>query len=102
ILAYYQDQFGDARALLDETLRKDPSREEAWEARAGVPAVEAQRASGLEDKERLWGEAEELYGRALVKDRGYLPHLQHRGEVRMQRGKLLRQYGRDPLADFAR
>jgi len=102
ILAFYQDQFADARALLDEVIAKDPSREEAWEARAGASGVEAQRVSGIEEKERLWREAEDLYSRALELDRGYLPHLLRRGEVRLQRGKLFRQFGRNPLEDFAR
>jgi serine/threonine-protein kinase len=101
ILAYYQEQLAYARSLLDLAIEKDPSREEAWEARAGVAAVEAQRSPGLEDKLRWWHEAEELYTRALERDRGYLPHLLRRGEVRLQRGKLIRQFGKDPLGDLA-
>jgi serine/threonine-protein kinase len=100
ILAFYQDQTREARTLLGEAVAKNPHLEEAWEALARAPLAEAERSLAIEDKERLWREAEDLYTKALDLDRGYLPHLMGRGEVRLQRGKLGRQHGRDPIRDF--
>ncbi len=102
ILAFYQEQWTEARALLEVALKKDPSREELWSARAGTAAAEALQRRDPEEKLRLWREAEELYTRALERDRGYVPHYLGRGEIRLQRAKLSRQFGRDPLEDFAR
>ncbi len=101
ILAFHQELFADARKLLDEAIRQDPSREEVWEARAGAAAAEVLRATGLDGKLRWWAEAEDFFGRGVDRDRGYLPHLLRRGEVRLQRGKYIRQFGRDPLPDYA-
>lgn len=102
ILAFYQEQWAEARALLDLALQRDSSREELWSARAGTAAAEALQRRDPEEKLRLWREAEELYTRALERDRGYVPHYLGRGEIRLQRAKLSRQFGRDPLEDFAR
>lgn len=102
VFAYYQDRPEEARRLLDEALEIDGSREEVWAARASTESMEAMKARDLESKLGYWSKAEEVYGRGLEHDRGYVPHHLGRGEVRLQRAKLLRQFGKDPLTDLAR
>jgi serine/threonine-protein kinase len=64
ILAFHERDLPRARQILEEVVRVDPDREEAWEALART--LEAQ------DQGR---EAVKVYTQALARDRGYVPLL---------------------------
>ncbi len=71
ILEYHHRHLDEARTRLERALALDPSIEEAWEALGRTEA-----AAGHVDK------AEAVFTRALELDRGYVPHLIGRCEVR--------------------
>jgi tetratricopeptide (TPR) repeat protein len=55
----------------------------------------------MEERERRWREAEAVYAQAIEKDRGYLPHLLGRADLRHERGSWRKDHGLDPLPDYA-
>jgi tetratricopeptide (TPR) repeat protein/predicted Ser/Thr protein kinase len=98
IRSYHRGDHADARVSLEEAIKIDPFLEEARETLTQV--VRAELRPGLEDQERRWRQAEELYTQGLARDRGYLPHFLGRGELRWSRGSARRHRGLDPLPDY--
>jgi tetratricopeptide (TPR) repeat protein len=74
IQAYYEWRLDDARRELQKVVARDPDRDEGWEY-LGLVAVRDRR---LEDAERAFGDG-------LARDRGYLPYLERRCRVRIDR-----------------
>jgi tetratricopeptide (TPR) repeat protein len=62
LLAYHEGKFEMAREQLENVLRRDPLREELWEALART-----------EEAQLHWSAAESAYSRAIKHDQGYLP-----------------------------
>lgn len=100
IWQYVLWNLSEAEVVLTEAVKKDPGLEEAWQALAHSMAIRAGSARGRL-KERRWDEAEEIYTRALNHDRGYVPHLVGRAQVRFERGVYRHQHGVDPSLDYA-
>jgi eukaryotic-like serine/threonine-protein kinase len=96
--AYHRGEYPEARSRLEEAMKRDPFLEEARETLTQV--IRAEHLSGEEDRERRWRQAEELYTQGLERDRGYLPHLLGRGELRWVRGSARRHRGLDPMPDY--
>ncbi len=71
LLAYQRGQYKQARLLLGRSLAAVPDREELWDARA--------RAEELDNSAQ---EASASYTEAIRRDRGYVPHLVGRCEMR--------------------
>ncbi len=90
---------GRDAGLLREALRLDPFLDEAWEGLAR--AERAALGPGMEERERRWREAERVYDEAIAKDRGYLPHLLGRADLRQERGTWRRIHGLDAHPDYA-
>jgi tetratricopeptide (TPR) repeat protein len=98
LLAAHTKRFAEARAFFDEALRKDPQLEEARGALAAM--VWSEIAPGVEDRERKWKKAEEVYTQGLARDQGYVPHYLGRGQLRWNRGSARRHRGLDPAPDY--
>jgi serine/threonine-protein kinase len=98
LVAAHTKRFAEARGFLDEALRQDPLLEEARGALAAV--VWAELAPGVEDRERVWKRAEEVYTQGLARDQGYVPHYLERGQLRWSRGSARRHRGLDPMPDY--
>jgi serine/threonine-protein kinase len=98
IVSFNRGRYDDAIDRLKEAVAKDPLLEEAWETL--VEAVLERPARGFEEMERALLEAEKYCGDALLLDRGYLPHLRSRAEIRHLRGDDRMCRGKDPLPDF--
>jgi tetratricopeptide (TPR) repeat protein/tRNA A-37 threonylcarbamoyl transferase component Bud32 len=98
ILAFCRPAFPQARSLLEEAVRKDPSLEEAWLA-LGLTAyrqanLRARESTDVDEILRLYADADGLYEKAIRHDRGFAPHWigladnqRHRGQYRMARGQ---------------
>jgi serine/threonine-protein kinase len=89
-----------ARAILEKVVLQDPGRVEAWEtlARTFLPArVEL---APPKDQAEAYRKAEEVLNLAVVQDRGYIPFLMKRGELRRSRAGALGQMGQDPVQIF--
>jgi serine/threonine-protein kinase len=99
ILAYHLGRHAEAESVLREVVARDDRLEEAWETLARSAYAQAGPASRPEDRERHWTEAELWFGRGLSVDRGYLPLLLGRSEVRADRAIDRWMRGRDPLPD---
>ncbi len=99
LLAYHLGQYDEALEALEEVVKRDPGREEAWEFLAR--SAHLRLAQGPEDLERRWSEAERWYSEGLSRDQGYLPHLFGRSDVRRERAHHRMNRGEDPLADYA-
>ena len=78
ILAFYQEQWGEARTLLDQALEQDPSREEVWSARAGTAAAQALQCRDPDVRLRFWREAEDFYTRIWHLEQPFLEGLRTR------------------------
>ncbi len=92
-LSYHRNEAQQALSHLEAAVKADPAREEGWELLAHV--VWARESGGREGHESRLAAAEALLTQRISEDRGYLPHLVGRAEIRWQRGALLRQSGRD-------
>jgi serine/threonine-protein kinase len=99
ILAYHRRDDAEARRTLREAVLKNPALEEAWETLA--LAVLRQPAPGNAEKDRVWKDAERTYTEGLSRDRGYLPLLKGRGQVRTRIGNNLWDSGGDPIPAYA-
>ncbi len=77
LLAYHESRHEDARRLLSAVLDAEPQREEIWETLAHT-----------EEAERRWAAAGVAYTQGLFHDRGYLPLLLGRCQLRL----LLRKF----------
>jgi serine/threonine-protein kinase len=99
IVAFNRGLFDEAIARLKEAVAKDPLLEEAWESL--IEAVFDRPFRGLEEMERAALEAERFCEDALSLDRGYVPHLVTRADIRHIRADDRMCRGLDPLADFA-
>ncbi len=99
LLAYHLGQYDEAIGALEEVVRREPGREEAWEFLAR--SAHLRLAQGPEDLERRWSEAERWYSEGLSQDQGYLPHLFGRSDVRRERAHHRMNRGDDPLPDYA-
>jgi serine/threonine-protein kinase len=106
LLAFCRLELSDARHLLEEAVRKDPSLEEAWAAlceagyrQANILARGSTKTKG-EDVLHLYGEVESLYGKALSNDAGYTPHWIGRADTRRHRGFFLMTRGKDAIPDL--
>lgn len=80
LLALFEGR--DAAKLLAEEVERHPDRTEAWEALGRATGDEA------------------VYTKAIALDRGYVPYLFGRADVRHQRGSRKKDHGQDPLADY--
>lgn len=105
ILAFYRLEWPEARRLLGEAVRKDPTLEEGWavlcETAYRQNNAEARRSSDLPALLRLWDETEKLYGEAIANDRGYVPHWIGRADTKRHRGFTLMRHGKDAIPSFA-
>jgi len=105
ILAYYRLQWVEARKLLEEAVRKDPTLEEAWAALCETAYrqtnSEARRSTDIDALLRRWDETEKLYNDAIANDRGYVPHWIGRADMRRHRAFGLMRSGRDAIPAFA-
>jgi serine/threonine-protein kinase len=99
IVAYNRGLFGEAIARLKEAVAKDPLLEEAWESL--IDAVFDRPFRGSEEMEKAALEAERYAEEAISLDRGYLPHLVSRADIRHVRADDRLCRGLDPLPDFA-
>jgi tetratricopeptide (TPR) repeat protein/tRNA A-37 threonylcarbamoyl transferase component Bud32 len=109
ILAYCRARYDEAAEILRCVVREAPSLEEAWEAltdayvsrplEPGNDLINGPKARG--SPLRNWDELERLYTEALSHDKGYVPHLLGRGDVRHLRARYRMGRGQDPLPDFA-
>ncbi|HYE97281.1 MAG TPA: serine/threonine-protein kinase [Planctomycetota bacterium] len=99
LIHFYEGRHAQARAILEAEVALAPDLDEAWDVlmRAGRAEVTA----GWEDAERRFAEAEAAATRAIVRDRGYVPALFARSDVRHQRGSWKKDRGLDPLPDYA-
>jgi serine/threonine-protein kinase len=98
IVAYNRGLFDEAIERLKEAVAKDPLLEEAWESL--IDAVFDRPFRRLEETERASREAEHYCEEALTLDRGYLPHLVTRADIRHIRGDDRMCRGQDPTHDF--
>jgi tetratricopeptide (TPR) repeat protein len=98
ILAYHLGQYGEAREILAEVVRREPLMEEAWETLAMATQLEL--AQGPEDLERKLLESGRWFTEGIARDRGYLPHLLRRSEVHIQLGAARMKRGEDPTREF--
>lgn len=99
ILAYQRGKLDQTIFLLTEATTRNPFLEEAWEALAH--AAMDRRAENPEEREQQWLEAEKFFTDGLSRDRGYVPHLMHRADLRLIRGDDRMSRGQSPLSDFA-
>ena len=104
ILAFYRGKWVEARGLLAEAVRKDPSLEEAWgvlcETVYRQTNAETRRSSDLEALLRRCEESEKLYLEAISHDQGYVPHWIGLADARRHRAFLLLRHGRDAVPAF--
>ncbi|HEX7896128.1 MAG TPA: protein kinase [Planctomycetota bacterium] len=94
LLAHLEGRPEEARELLESAARQDPLLDEAWDALARVAAT----ARG--DREKDWLEREKALTEAIRADRGYLPHLLGRGDLKRNRGNERANRGENPLPDY--
>ncbi len=99
ILAHYQGKQEEARELLESAVRIDPLLDEAWDTLARVTA-EQHRSTAQGDRERKWLEQEMAFTEAIRKDRGFLPHLLARGDLKRDRATDRGNRGENPLPDL--
>jgi tRNA A-37 threonylcarbamoyl transferase component Bud32/tetratricopeptide (TPR) repeat protein len=101
LLAYCRKDFKDARSLLEEAIRKEPTLEEAWAALCEIVRLtngRAMRDAGADETARLYRETLDLYAEAIAKDQGYIPYRIGRAEAQRQWAVTLRNRGQDPLS----
>jgi tetratricopeptide (TPR) repeat protein len=98
MLALSRGQPADARKFLEEAARADPLLDEVWQILGRVSRLGT--ASTIEERERKYRAEEESYTQGLERDKGYLPYLIRRGQMRISRGHYMAEHGRDPTADF--
>ena len=99
MLAHFQGRQTEARDLLERAVKKDPHLDEAWETLARV-TTEQDLASGQVERERRFREKEKLFTDAILKDRGFVPHLLGRGDLKRDRGNDRANRGESPLLDM--
>jgi tetratricopeptide (TPR) repeat protein len=99
IVSFNRGRFEEAIVHLKDARAKDPLLEEVWETL--IEAVIERPVRGTEQFEHNAREAEQYCDEALTLDRGYLPHLSARSEIRHLRGDDRMCRGQDPLPDFA-
>jgi len=99
VLCYHRRRYEEAQAALEEAVRQDPLREEAWETLGLV--LQDRVGLGSADQEQGWRRVEALFTKARSHDQGYAPHLFHRGAVRGLLGDLRVNRGEDPMPDLA-
>jgi serine/threonine-protein kinase len=101
LLSFYRGEWVEARSLLTEAVRKDPTLEEAWAALCETlyrqTNAEARRSSDLDALLRRWEETEKLYSEAIANDEGYVPHWIGRADARRHRAFNLMRHGRDAI-----
>lgn len=95
LLAKLEGRPDEARELLEAATRQDPLLDEAWDALAQISA-----ASARGDRESKWLEREKAFTEAIRADRGYLPHLLGRGDLKRNRGNERANRGENPLPDY--
>jgi serine/threonine-protein kinase len=104
ILAFYRLEYAEARKLLEDAVRRDPTLEEAWAALCETAYrqanVEARRSATAADVLRLYVDTEGLYDKAISRDTGYAPHWIGRAETRRHRAFYLMSRGQDALPVF--
>ncbi len=98
LVAAHSKRYAEARAAFDSALRHDPLLEEARGSLAAI--VWSELAPGVEDRERAWKKAEEVYTQGLERDQGYVPHYLGRGQLHWSRGSARRHRGLDPMPDY--
>jgi serine/threonine protein kinase len=89
-----------ARTDYERAIGADASLEEAWEGLARVWISSVGPHSPAAAQEEACREAEEILGRAIERDRGFVPHWVARGRARSLRGQLKSESGGEPEADF--
>jgi tetratricopeptide (TPR) repeat protein/tRNA A-37 threonylcarbamoyl transferase component Bud32 len=99
MLAHFQGRQSEARDLLELAVKKDPHLDEAWETLARVTS-EQDLASAQVERERSFREKEMLFTQAILKDRGFVPHLLGRGDLKRDRGNERANRGESPLLDW--
>jgi serine/threonine-protein kinase len=104
MLAFYRTRWVEARGLLSEAVRKDPTLEEAWAALCETvyrqTNAETRKSSDLEALLRRCEETEKLYLEAIANDQGYVPHWIGLADARRHRAFLLLRHGRDAVPVF--
>ncbi len=99
MLAQLRGQAPEARDLLERAVKRDPSLDEAWEALARLTAGQPL-PSGQAEREMKWLEQEKAFTEALLRDRGFVPHLLGRATLRRTRGIDRANRGDDPITDY--
>ncbi len=90
IWSHHAGRHEEAIVILGKVVKESPEVEEAWETLAAATSALGR-----------WGEADSLYGKAMAIDRGYVPFLVGRCQVRIRRGygfAAAEQDGTDALA----
>jgi serine/threonine-protein kinase len=99
ILAFCRLEFVDARNLLQEAVRKDPTLEEAWLtlclAVYRLANLRARESTNSEEILKLYADADDLYGKAIDRDKGFVPHWIGRADNWRHRGFYLMGRGQD-------
>jgi tetratricopeptide (TPR) repeat protein/predicted Ser/Thr protein kinase len=104
ILAFCRLEFPEARRLLEEAVRKDPTLEEAWLAlcetvyRQGN--LRGRESTSVDEVLGLYDEADRLYEKAISHDKGFVPHWHGRADNSRHRGVYLMSRGRDGMPDL--
>ncbi len=99
ILAFCRQSWQEAQRLLQEAVQKDPTLEEAWAALCETvyrqANLRARQSTDAEETLRLYGESDELYGKAISNDKGFVPHWVGRADVRRHVALYLMARGKD-------
>jgi tetratricopeptide (TPR) repeat protein/tRNA A-37 threonylcarbamoyl transferase component Bud32 len=99
MLAHFRGRQSEARDLLELAVKKDPLLDEAWETLARV-TTEQDLASVQVERERSFLEKEKVFTQAILRDRGFVPHLLGRGDLKRDRGNDRANRGESPLLDM--
>jgi serine/threonine-protein kinase len=104
ILAFCRLEFPEARRLLEEAVRKDPTLEEAWVAlcetvyRQGN--IRGRESMNVDEVVGIYDEADRLYEKAISHDKGFVPHWYGRADNSRHRGVYLMSRGKNGLPDL--
>src|SRR5262249_30642757 len=103
VLGYFAMAKGNytaARQELEKAVSMEPGRAEAWHALAEAAWERGTRTSPLKEKEAVCRRAEEVLGRALKVDRGYLPFWLDRAARRLDLALCLGDTGKDATISY--
>ena len=104
LLALARREWSEARTILEEAVRDDPSLEEAWHALGTAASRHASQIEAVEtDREAVlkrFEDAEAIWTRAIAQDAGYGPHYLGRGLLHRSRSLFFMKRGGDAIPGF--